>query len=182
MCAPCRCLVCTSVIKINPLYLQVLFWPNWCFPFSQYRYQRRRIFKDFPLNYKQFSIDAFFPISIDGGGVSGFIDITRFELILSKQIFQFHLDTRCRFTASFWITSPYVKDCMNTASAEITLPSRIQLWTIARMQHEFVCVLVVRLGKTWKIPQQMIIRFQSKFQAWFGRSNLGFYIGFSDGL
>ena len=51
---------------------------------------------------KQFSIDAFFPISINGGGVSVLIDIT--------------------------IILPYVEDGMNTASGEITLPSRIPSW------------------------------------------------------
>ena len=71
MCASCRCLLRTSIIKNNPQYSRVLFRANWYFPFSQYQYQRRRSFKWFPLNDKQFSIDAFFPISIDGGGFQG---------------------------------------------------------------------------------------------------------------
>ena len=148
MCASCRCLVCTSVIKNNPLHSRVLFWANWCFPSSRYRYRQRGIFKYFPLNDKQFSIDASFPISTDGGGVSGLIDITRFELIWAEQIFHFHLDTRCRVAESFWIMSSCVENGMNTASGEMTLLSRIpswnplkmELWTIAMIQHEFVCV------------------------------------------
>ena len=80
-------------------------------------------------------------------------------MIWAEQIFHFHLDTRCRVAESFWIMSPYVDDGTNTAPKEMTLPSRIPSWNlwkmvswkIARTQRKFVCALVVRLGKTWKI-------------------------------
>ena len=153
ICVLCRCLVCTSVIKNNPLHSRVLVRANWYFSFSQHWYWLRRSFEQFPFDDKQFSIDAFFPISINGGGVSGLINITRFELIWTEQISHCHLDNQCRVTKSFWIISPYVEDGMNTASGEMALPSRIpswnpwklELWTISRIQHEFVCVLVVCL-------------------------------------
>ena len=159
MCASCRCLVCTSVIKNNPQYLRVLFRANWCFPFSQYRYQWRRSFNWFPLNDKQFSIDAFFPISNDGVRVSGLIDITRFGLIWYHKIwvdlswFELIWVDLSWFELSRYFIFTWILDVESLRVFELCRPMLTKAWIPPQGRWHFHLGFLVATCGRWRCEQ-----------------------------